>query len=302
MEQSKNKFYFTLILSFTFCLVSFGLLAQPQTDVFVSILPQQFFVKKIAGDLLNVHVMVSPGMSPATYEPLPQQMAALSRAKMFFAIGVPFENSLLAKMENTCPEVKICHTDKGISKRSMQNSSGNNHEHHHADCNHAHGSKDPHIWLDPLLVKQQAANIASGLVKIFPEKQSVILKNSANFQQELDKLHLKLKKQLRPLKGKVMLVFHPAFGYFTDRYGLQQKAIEIEGKEPSPRQMAKIIRQSRKFKVKTLFVQKQFASKAAHAITNSIGGKIISIDPLQPDYFACLEQIADSILEGLQNE
>ncbi|MGM0598478.1 MAG: metal ABC transporter solute-binding protein, Zn/Mn family [Candidatus Rifleibacteriota bacterium] len=301
MEKSKNKIIFTLLLSFTLCFVSSSLFAQPQTDVFVSILPQQFFVEKIAQKLVNVRVMVRPGMSPATYEPLPQQMAELSRSKMFFAIGVAFENSLLKKMQATFPEVKICHTDAGINKRIMQNSSGHNHD-HNGSCDHQHGSKDPHIWLDPLLVKQQATNIASGLIEIFPDNKETLLQNLKSFHNELDNLHLELKEQLKPFTGKVMLVFHPAFGYFSDRYGLKQQAIEIEGKEPSPRQMAKLIRQCRKFKVKTLFVQKQFASKAAHAVANSIDGKVVSIDPLRPDYFAGLKQIADSIIEGLQNE
>ena len=304
MEKSKNKVLLKLLLTFTFCFVSFVLFAQPQTEVFVSILPQQFFVEKIAGELVDTRVMVGPGMSPATYEPLPQQMAALSRAKIFFAIGVPFENSLLQKMRANFPDIKICHTDAGISKRIMQNSSGHSHHdhEHHNGCTHSQGSKDPHIWLDPLLVKQQATNIASGLIEIFPENKKKIQHNLQEFHKELDSLHLKLKRELQPYKDEVVLVFHPAFGYFTDRYGLRQKAIEIEGKEPSPRQMAKIIRQCRRYKIKSLFIQKQFASKAAQAVANSIDGKLIAIDPLNPDYFAGLEKISAAIIEGLQYE
>ena len=90
--------------------------AVTRMPVFVSIAPQRYFVEKIGGDLVKIHTMVSPGASPATYEPKPRQMAALAKAKVYFAIGVPFENRWLQKIVATNPLMEVIHTDHGIAK------------------------------------------------------------------------------------------------------------------------------------------------------------------------------------------
>jgi zinc transport system substrate-binding protein len=269
--------------------------------VFVSILPQKFFVQQIAGDEVEVNVMVGPGMSPATYEPLPQQMASLARARLFFAIGMPFEKTLVEKMQSVCPDVEVIKTDAGIEKRFMQSvkTGGRSHQ-HHEDCDHASGSTDPHIWLDPQLVKRQAESMAEALTNLLPEKKKVFTAGLKSFNERLEEIDQRLSDLLKPLKGKTMLVFHPAFGYFADRYGLVQSAVEIEGKEPSPRQMVKIIRRSKAEKVNIIFVQKQFSQKAAEAIASAINGAVVAIDPLQEDYFAGLESLAKTVSRSMQ--
>ncbi len=245
--------------------------------------------------------MVGPGMSPATYEPLPQQMARLARARLFFTIGMPFEKTLIEKMQSVCPDVQVIKTDAGIKKRFMQSAETTGHSHkHNQSCDHASGSTDPHIWLDPQLVKLQAQNMAQALAKILPEKKQLFAAGLNTFKEQLEIIDQRLSDLLAPLKGKTMLVFHPAFGYFADRYGLVQRAIEIEGKEPSPRQMVNIIRRSKAEKVNIIFVQKQFSRKAAEAIADAINGAVVSIDPLQEDYFSGLESLAKTVSGSLQ--
>jgi len=136
--------------------------------VFVSILPQKYFVEKIAGDRLKVEVLVTPGKSPETYEPTPQQVISLGNAKALFTIGVPFENAFLPKIQATIKSLKIVDTSFGIKKRILEKE-----------------TKAPHIWLSPSLVKIQAENIYNALIEIDPDGKSNYTKG---YQCILDEL------------------------------------------------------------------------------------------------------------------
>lgn len=266
-------------------------------EIFASILPQKFFIEKLAGDLANVEVMVGPGMSPHTYEPLPQQMSRISRARLFFTIGVPFEKTLEKKLQAVCPNLKIVATNRNVEYRMME-SSDQTHVHSES-CTHGHGEPDPHIWLDPHQVMIQAGSIAEALKENLPEHRSEIEARLASFTAELQRLSDELATILAPVKGQTMLVFHPAFGYFADRYGLKQLAIEIEGKEPGPRQLAELIRKCRNENIHLIFVQQQFPVAAANTVAEAISGAVVPIDPLAEDYFNNLRHIAGAVSEGL---
>lgn len=305
LNQFRKKMNKRLLPGFKplFLLLAFACInvcAYAQPELFVSILPQKFFVEQLAGDLVKVEVMVGPGMSPATYEPLPLQMARLSRAKSFFAVGLPFEKTLVDKMKSVCPDVNIIDTSAGIKKRHMESFEAIDHHHEHGeDCDHSAGSPDPHIWLDPQLVKIQADNIAGELKRLLPDQVEILEVRLNSFKERLDQITSELEKILAPFKGRPMLVFHPAFGYFADRFGLIQHSIEIEGKDPTPRQMVSIIRKCRAEKIKIIFVQQQFSSKAANAIAESIGGAVVSVNHLEENYFLGLRNLADALSESL---
>ena len=147
-------------------------LARP-LKVFVSILPQKYFVDKIGGDFVEVAVMVQPGASPATYEPKPKQMVALAKSDLYFAIGVPFEKTWLPKIVATNSKMHIVYTQVGIEKRAMKSHHAHQEEskHHYGKTEHGqdhHMGKDPHVWLSPPLVMQQARNILNGLETLDP--------------------------------------------------------------------------------------------------------------------------------------
>ncbi len=110
--------------------------AADKLPVFVTIAPQKYFVQQIGKDLVDVHVMVQPGADPHTYEPKPQQMVALSRAKIYFAVGIEFEKAHLTRITATNPKLKVIHTDHGIAKLAMEA-----HHHHgeHAEEHHETG-------------------------------------------------------------------------------------------------------------------------------------------------------------------
>ena len=258
-------------------------------SVFVSILPQKYFVEKIGGDLVDVAVMVEPGANPHTYEPKPRQMVALAKTAIYFAIGVPFETTWLEKIAATNPNMLVVHTEAGIKKIPMKT-------HHHAGPEgekDLHGIKDPHVWLSPPLVIILAGNILLALQKVDPAHRSVYEKNHKSFMNELVVLDAEIRATFTG-EGKDLefIVFHPAWGYFAQAYGLEQVPIELEGKQPKPAELQYLIEYAKERNIKVIFAQPQFSWQAAQAVAKSINGQVVFVDPLAADWDTNLRQVA----------
>lgn len=264
--------------------------------VFVSILPQKFFLEQLAEDLFDVEVMVQPGASPATYEPKPSQMAKLSSSLAYFAIGVPFESSWLGRISGVNPRMMVVHTDTDIPKITIS-------EHHHED-NENHGNEkvinehleheilDPHIWLSPILVKKQTETILTALKTIAPEHSHAFEENFRSFIRKINELDSELRETFTSKEGMQFMVFHPSWGYFANEYKLEQVAIEFEGKKPKPAQLKELILHARENDIKVIFAQPQFSLKNARLVAREIGGQVITADPLALDWFTNLRDVA----------
>lgn len=294
MKRTKH-ILLSLILMFFYCGCNGKI--KKSNKIFVSILPQKHFVEAIAGDKFDVEVMVSPGLSPATYEPLPKQMLSLSETLIYFRIGVPFENSWITKISDNYPKLKIVDTREGIQLRSFETFEhmAENDFHDHSSHTHDHGEKDPHIWLDPSLVKIQTKTICNALIAVDPDNADYYKENQDKFSLKLDSLDAQLFGIAASSESNKFLVFHPSWGYFADRYNLKQYSIEYEGKEPSPLQLSQIIKYLKENNISTIFVQKQFSTKSAETIANEINGTVKSLDPLSENYFDNLLYMAKVI-------
>jgi len=265
--------------------------------VFVSILPQTYFVQKIGGDLVDVAVMVEPGASPHTYEPKPKQMVALAKTNIYFAIGVPFETTWLEKIAATNPNMLVVHTEADIKKIPMK---GHHHEGPELEEDH-NVIKDPHVWLSPPLVMIQARNILQALLKVDPAHGSVYEENHNSFMKELVVLDAEIRAAFKG-KGKDVefMVFHPAWGYFAKAYGIEQVPIEIEGKQPKAAEMQYLIQYAKERGIKVIFAQPQFSWQVAQAIAKSIDGQIVSVDPLAAEWDRNLRQVASRFKSALK--
>ncbi len=246
--------------------------------VTVSILPQKYFVEQITKDAVAINVMVQPGSSPHTYEPKPSQMKELASSDAYFSVGDGFEKAWLPKFQKTNPKITIVDTTKGIKK--IEISGHHHHDDHKHDHKHEAGELDPHIWLDPILVKIQAKNIYDALIEIYPAQKEAFTKNFEAFMASIDELDKKISNSLQNIQSRKFIVFHPSFGYFAKRYNLEQIAIEVSGKEPKPAELSRIIKEAKEEKTKVIFVSPQFSQKSASQIAKEIGGKVVAIDPL----------------------
>lgn len=268
-----------------------------QLDVFVSIAPQKYFVQQIGKERVNVQVMVQPGANPATYEPRPKQMAALSKTQIYFAIGVAFEKAWLGKIAAASPKLRVVHTDHGIQKIPMAT--------HHHPAEHGSGENhqsepDPHIWLSPTLVITQARAILNALVDIDPNHRPVYEANTNVFIAELAALDADLRDMFAGLQEREFMVFHPAWGYFARAYGLKQVPVEIEGKHPKPSQLKALIDHAQKKDIKAIFVQPQFSARSAELIAKAIDGQVIFADPLASDWSDNLRKVGQKFKAALK--
>ncbi|OIQ50469.1 High-affinity zinc uptake system binding-protein ZnuA precursor [Pseudodesulfovibrio hydrargyri] len=281
-------------------------LADGKVRAFVSILPQKYFVERIGGDLVDVGVLVLPGANPHMYEPSPRQMTALTKAQVYFAIGVNLEDVWLPRLADANRAMLVVRTQEGVDKIPMaehHHDEGAEHEAAHEEHgDEGHGILDPHIWLDPVRGKTIARNTCAGLVTADPAHKAAYEANLAAFLKELDRLDASIAQRLAALPDdkRSFMVFHPSWGYFARRYGLTQVAIEAGGSEPSPRHLAEIIDHGRELGVSVVFVQPQFSRRSADVIASELDARVVPLDPLAEDWKDNLLHAADAFGQALR--
>jgi zinc transport system substrate-binding protein len=312
LRKEKGLLKIGLILALAFGIGPCTALAQGTAPipVAVSILPQRYFVERIGGRLVEVEVMVPPGATPETYEPRPGQMTALSRARIYFACGVPFETIWLPKMISANPKILVIHTEKEIRKRAIEA-----HSHPGEDAKHAgaavptsrdqqhqehvrdnEGAGDPHIWLSPPLVILQGREIFEALAATDPHNRDCYEANYRKFVSELVELDLSISRLFaKNAEPSAFVVFHPAWGYFADAYGLRQVPVEVEGKEPKARDLDEFIKRARELRTKVIFIQPQYSPRTAQTIAEAVGAALVQADDLAPDWENNLRQVAGQI-------
>jgi zinc transport system substrate-binding protein len=262
--------------------------------VFVSIVPQKYFVERIAGDTLNVVVMVEPGAEPHTYEPKPAQMRALSDADLYFSIDAPFEVNWLSRIADINPNLKVVNTAAGIVKRqnTVPIQLGT------PDAGHGKEELDPHIWLSPRLVAQQAQTIHDTLAAQYPDQAALYDINLSAFLADIDQLDQTLKADFSTLPNKTFMVYHPAWGYLADEYGLTEIGVEIGGTEPSASELAGLIDIAKAEKIKVIFAQPEFNTRSAQTLADEIGGKVVLISDLAEDWLTNMRTFGDALVSG----
>jgi zinc transport system substrate-binding protein len=249
--------------------------------VFVGILPHQYVVDRIGGSRVAAESLVQPGQDPHTFEPMPRQVAGLSDARLYFRVGMGFEDALVARM-SAMSALRVVDTREGITLVPMEDE----HEEH---------GLDPHVWMDPALLRRQAQTIRDALIAVDPEGRSAYQAGYQSLAADLEALRGEVAAALAPYRGKELFVFHPAFGYFARAFGLAQVAVETGGKEPSARELARLIDQAKARGVRVVFVQPQFSQAGARAIAEAIGGAVVPIDDLAYDYLANLRLVAGKV-------
>jgi zinc transport system substrate-binding protein len=279
--------------------------ADAQLQVVVSVLPQQYWVERIAGPRVAVLTLVQPGDNEATYSPGPATLAALDGARTWFTMGVHFELAWLDRITRDRPGLEIVPLYAGLPLRQVEAgiavSSGRpaarSHAHGH-DHDHA-GMPDPHTWTDPRLATLMVQRIAETLARLDPAGAEIYATRSEALQDELLALHEEITARLTPVRGGTFVVFHPSWGYFADAYGLYQLPIEISGREPGPRGLAEVIRRGREAGVRVVFVQQQFSQRSALAVAEALDARVVEADPLALDYIDNLRAVSIRMAQAL---
>jgi len=271
-------------------------------SVWAGIPPVAYLVERLGGEHVAVEVLVRPDRDPHTFEPTPRQMLALSRAKLFVKIGLPIEERLLEMLQGQQRGLIVVDAARGISRRTLACvGCGHGHDsHHHHDGHDDHAVDDLHVWLSPPLLKIQAANVAKALERADPQHTDLYRTNLAALLEEIDAIHARIARAMQPCRGQTFYVFHSAFGYFGDAYGLKQASVQIADRPPTLRQLRRLIKQAKSDGVKIIFVQPQFDRHRAETIARLIGGAVMPIDPLVGDVLGNLDDMATEIRKALR--
>ena len=266
----------TLLLAFLLC--TSALFAKPY-QVLVSIAPQKYLIEEIAGKTVEVELLVPEEMSSHSYEPTIKQIIQAKEADVWFCIGENFERKLYESFGAALPIVDA-REDLPLLYSACKECSS---------CRF-----DPHIWLSCPLLVRQVQQIADTLSKALPENRELYQENARRLIQRVDKVDQKIKTLLQGREGQAILVSHPAFGYFCHDYKLTQMAIEVGGKEPSPKQLTTLIKQAKERRVATIFTQPQHPLRSALRLQEALGIKRHQINPYKEDVLANLESIAEA--------
>jgi len=256
----------------------------------VSIIPQQYFIEQLAGDLVDINVMIPPGASPATYEPTVSQLGKLDRSEVYMRIGyIGFEQSWMDKIASVNPVMKIVDLSQGID--FLMEGTGEDEVHRES----SHQGPDPHIWMSTTNARIISRNILNELLLLLPGKKEYLVDRFDQFSLTLDSLHLAITEDLQTLENRKFLIYHPALTYFAREYGLEQFSLEIEGKSPSPAHLKQMIDLVNDNQITKILIQSQFDRKNAETLAKETGIEMIQFDPLDLHWSEQMSYIAKQL-------
>lgn len=250
--------------------------------LYVSITPLKSIVEEVTCGDFDVRVLVPQGASPETFEPTAKQIADLNNSRLIFQTGlIDFEQSIIGRIDHSSAIVNL---GEGIEPLSGCCA------HHH---NHEHGI-DPHIWTAPRQLIRMVESVRDAIMREFPD--SVKYSEAADrLQQRIVELDAYCNEQIESSGVAVMMIYHPAYTYYARDYGIEQLAIEHDGKEPSPRQLTSLVEAARANNIEAILLQPQYSQDKVLTIAEECGAEIIVTDPLAEDILSEIRRVTDII-------
>lgn len=276
-----------------------------KVQVAVSIVPQEDFVKAVAGELVDIVTLIPPGSSPEVYQPTQKQLTKLSEASIYFSIGVPTEKAnILPSLDDfnkNIRRVDLASTvDKVYPDIYFNEAEIHEGEEEHNEEEHSHEGRDPHIWMSPKRVIIMVETIRDELSVLDPSNKSVYQENAAKYIKQLQEVDTQVSNTMDKLVNKEFIIMHPSMGYFADDYGLKMIAIEENGKETTAIRLQKVIDMAKEHNIKVVFYQAEFDNQQAKTLAKEINGETMELKPLAPDYVNNLYKINEVFQKALE--
>jgi len=255
----------------------------PRPVVAVTVAPLAWFVERLAGDAVEVAVLVPPGASPETFEPSVRERRSLDRATLLVEVGHP---AFALEAVWVAPLVRDRHDLRITPAWSPDDGEDG----------------DPHVWLSPAVALDLTDDLAASLSRLVPSEAEAIEARRRAVRDEIERLDREIAAALAPYRGRRFYVFHPAWGAFAARYDLVQEAVEEHGGEPGPDHLAELVDLARRDRASTVFVQPQFAERGIRVLADEIGARVEVLDPLDPDWAAGMRRAAEALAASFAGE
>ncbi len=266
--------------------------------VLVSVPPQKYFVDRVGGDRVAVTVLVAQNRDPHSYEPTASQMAHAHTARLYFAVGVPFERQWLPRIQALAPKMTVVRHSRGKSAGTQP---GGKPEQHDAHAGHDH-SDDPHIWVSPAMVRLMVQEIRDALCVADPAGADSYRKNSDAFVAEVDALNTRVADLFKPIpeEKRVFLSLHEGWAYYASNFGLHELTVELDGKEPGPKSMAAIIKKAKERKVNTVVVDSSTSKATAASLRENLKARLVRANALEENWPGFLWHFSSALAQSLQ--
>ncbi|HXF08864.1 MAG TPA: zinc ABC transporter substrate-binding protein [Candidatus Acidoferrales bacterium] len=276
-----------LIIAWLFCLLTSGpVFAAPALRVAVGVPVLQTFVERIAGERAETLILQGSG-DPHAFEPSARQMAALAGTQLYILAGLPFESAWLPRLRSINPSMKVVDLRAELPTRPLDGLGA-------ADLQSS-GAPDPHVWTDPAGAIKMVELIRDRLIELDPAGAANYRANSLKLNRDLDALESKIAAQLEPQRGRILLVFHPGWGYLADHHGLRQLPLEVSGREPGAAQLRDTLAIARRSGVSAVFLQPGHGDRIAQQVARELGVPLVLVDPLAADYFGNVRRLVQAL-------
>ncbi|PCI75544.1 hypothetical protein COB21_05555 [Candidatus Aerophobetes bacterium] len=266
--------------------------------VAVSIPPYTSLVKAIAGDSVHVVSVIGEKQNPHLSQSTFKQVDSIDKASLWIGIGESYEPKILRVLKKTSPNMHILQMNKHFPLMRSEDDPllpvSNSHGH-----GHAHSEMDPHFFLSPRFLSQEATLIKDALIAIVPSQEIVFQENFEKLNKKITHLNQKLHSQLGRVRGKGVLVSHSALGYFCYDFGLKQYALESHGKPLLPKTLDHILSHIPQDRILCAFTFIDHNNKALLEVANIMQVQTYEINPMAEDLLATIDKIGDDLDNSL---
>lgn len=263
-----------------------------------SVLPIAFIAREVGGDRVQVDVLVPPGASPHTFEPVPSDIIKLQRARYFLRVGAGLDgwsDKLLAAVPGALKTLTLIaapglkplkggsHAEHHQNKVTKQKKKHHDHGHDDHNVSKSRNGEDPHFWLDPIRVRDAVVPmLVRHLIEADPGGGGYYKERTEGFQQRLTDLDNRVRQEFAKARARKFVAFHNSWSYFSERYNLEKVAVvqEFAGEEPTPKEVANLVRSARNAGIRSILVEPQFSPRLARTISGEFGGRTLMVDPL----------------------
>jgi manganese/iron transport system substrate-binding protein len=264
--------------------------ANAPLQVVTTISTLESFVRGVGGDRVRVASIVPIGASPETFQPTPQDVATVAQARLVVENGAGLESWLDRLLRNAGTNVRAVVCTDGLTVKNS----------------------NPHLWMDPQLAKHYVLQIRDGLIAVDPKDASLFRINAAHYNARLDALtaHVQAQIDTVPPAHRYMVVFHNAWQYYNDRFGITTLGFveRNPGQEPNPQQIAELVDLAKAHGVRAVFSEPEYSPKLLSTIAQGAGISVVQnlyddslgTDPRVADYISMLEYDTGVIVKDLK--